>query len=368
MQIAVTKKLADAMEVKPLPADNSADPLFSWTATWTNTFSNRKEDMVVMINNATQFTVLIYGVRKNQFRDISKKMTDAIRDTFLAMNINPEVVDEYLKQAGEIQWCVNSDRKLTACMNSRGLDSARVIGNKVNKSQDKMKYNDTLGRLVSTLIVNYSNNSNDSYIPEEKMKTALIELTGKPLYKYPAFELLVTLDLCVYKATRRLIVPSDMLFSDFHKLLQKVFDWKNYHMYEFIILDSKGQKPVTHIVNDEESLDYLRNAVAEEGLKLSDYFPVNKYMKYIYDMGDYWEHKVKLIRVIEQHNEESPYLLEAVGQAPPEDVGGVGGFIEFREIMLNPKHPEYDEIKEWAGYWSTELSEWESRPRVIHVW
>jgi len=41
---------------------------------------------------------------------------------------------------------------------------------------------------------------------------------------------------------------------------------------------------------------------------------------------------------------------KVIDQAPPEDVGGIGGFLNFREIMLNPSHPEYMEMKEWAKY------------------
>lgn len=89
-------------------------------------------------------------------------------------------------------------------------------------------------------------------------------------------------------------------------------------------------------------------------------------MLYTYDMEDNWEHEIQLLRVNEEHDKESPYLLEASGQTPPEDVGGVGGFVNFREIVLNPSHPEYVETKEWAKYWTTELSDWERRPRVIH--
>jgi len=80
-----------------------------------------------------------------------------------------------------------------------------------------------------------------------------------------------------------------------------------------------------------------------------------------------WEHEIQLVRVIEGHDKESPYLLEASGQKPPEDVDGIGGFVNFREIMLNPNHPEYIEMKEWAKYWTVELSDWESRPRFISV-
>lgn len=75
MQIALTKKLAEAVGVKPAPADDSINPLFSWTANWTNTFDRRKEDMVVLVNNATRFTVTIYGVKRNQFQGITEKMT-----------------------------------------------------------------------------------------------------------------------------------------------------------------------------------------------------------------------------------------------------------------------------------------------------
>jgi Plasmid pRiA4b ORF-3-like protein. len=84
-------------------------------------------------------------------------------------------------------------------------------------------------------------------------------------------------------------------------------------------------------------------------------------------MGDNWEHEIELVRVIDEHDEESPYLLEAEGQSPPEDVGGVGGFNYFREIMLEPNHPEYNAMKEWSGFWSLELSDWEKQPKVIDV-
>jgi hypothetical protein len=82
-------------------------------------------------------------------------------------------------------------------------------------------------------------------------------------------------------------------------------------------------------------------------------------------MGDDWEHRIRLVRVIENHDQESPFLLKASGQTPPEDVGGVMGFTNFREIMSNPEHPEYEEMKEWSLYWSPDLEEWKQRPRLI---
>ena len=43
----------------------------------------------------------------------------------------------------------------------------------------------------------------------------------------------------------------------------------------------------------------------------------------------------------------------------------VPGFIDFHEIMMNPNSQEYEGMKEWSGYWTIELSDWEKRPRVI---
>ena len=45
------------------------------------------------------------------------------------------------------------------------------------------------------------------------MIDALCEVTGKQAYRYRAFELLVTLDLDIYKAVRKIIVPADIQFK-----------------------------------------------------------------------------------------------------------------------------------------------------------
>lgn len=129
------------------------------------------------------------------------------------------------------------------------------------------------------------------------MIKALSELTGKSTYKYRAFELLVTLDLEIYKATRRLIVPADTEFQMLHAVLQDVFDWKNYHLYDFAVFDESGAL-YTRLVPDEESLSYDNDAVLRNDHRLSEYFPQHKRILYTYDMGDNWEHEIVLIRTI----------------------------------------------------------------------
>lgn len=128
------------------------------------------------------------------------------------------------------------------------------------------------------------------------MIKTLTALTGKPAYKYRTFEMLVTLDLDVYKATRRLIVPADLEFSRLHKVLQDVFHWKGYHLYDFAVFDGKNREPVTRLIASEEDLSYDDNANLMTGHKLDEFLPKNKFILYTYDMGDNWEHEIELVR------------------------------------------------------------------------
>ena len=184
MQIALTRKLADAAGVALIPSIPEAGPLFSWTANWINTFDRRKEDMIVLVNHFTRFAVVIYGVKRGRLKGIKSLMTAAIRNTFLSMNLHPETVEAYIQQAGDIVFTPNRDRKITAWVNSQGFDSAIVVGNAVNESAGTIKFNDTLGRKVSRNMVNYGGRSADSYVPAEKMIKALAQLTGKPAFNF----------------------------------------------------------------------------------------------------------------------------------------------------------------------------------------
>lgn len=365
MQISLTKKLADATALPLVPTDETANPLFAWTATWTNTFNRHKEDMIVMVNNATYFTVSIFGVKRNQFKNIAEKMVSAIRHTFQAMNLNEEVIDAYLQQAAAVTFCANHDRKLTAQVNRQGLSAALYIRKIVNESNGKIKFEDTLGHILSNRFVNYTKKDADTFYPRKKMLQALAELTDKPLYRYRAFELLVTLDLDIYKAVRRLIVPADLEFSQLHQVLQTVFKWENYHLYDFAVFGAKKREPIARLVADAEALEYDDSATLLAGHKLSEYLPKNKLIVYTYDMGDNWEHEIQLVREIAEHDAESSYLLEAIGQTPPEDVGGIPGFIAFRAIICDTNHPEYAETRKWAGFWMPELDVYERRPRPV---
>lgn len=365
MQIAMTKKLADAMGINPPSAQDDIDPLFTWTANWTKVWDNRKaEDLLVLVNNATRFHVAVYQVKRKNLKNVAEMMRTAIMNTLLAMNLNPELVEEYLRLAGELNFAQNHDRKAASWVTKAGLECAYHIGQEYNGIAEM--FSDTVGAPSNYLPIRYSNARDDWGSPYYSMINALSKLTGKQIYKHRAFELLVTLDLDVYKAVRRIIVPANLEFSRLHHVLQRVFGWRKYHLYDFTILDGDKNKPVARLVPDEDALEYDDAAILMKGHTLSEFFPKYRHMRYLYDLGDHWEHAVELVRVIEEHDQDSPYLLEAIGQTPPENVGGVDGFVKFRAIMMDPNHPEHSSMKQWVGYWTIDLPDYNGFPKAIH--
>ncbi len=366
MQIALTKKLADALSVKTPHSQESENPLFSWTANWTKVWENhRTEDLIVLVNHATRFTVALYQVKRKDLKNLESLVKKAIEHTLLVMNINPEIVAEYMRRAGEFEWVQNHNRQTASWVTKAGLECCSHISR--NYDGIEKMFSDTVGEYNNYLFVNFSApNSAAEFVPYQAMIHALSELTGKPAYRYRAFELRVTLDLDIYKAVRRIIVPASLSFERLHKVLQEVFGWEDYHLYEFAIHTGDPNKPVARIVPDKESLEYDDKAVLMDGQTLAAFLPKYSQILYTYDMGDGWEHTIELVQVLEDYDQESPYLVEASGQAPPEDVGGVNGFIDFQAIMQDPGHPEYPAMKAWAGYWSVDLNDYAKRPRVIH--
>lgn len=366
MQIALTGKLAKALCLKPPATDETINPLFTWTANWTKVWENRRtEDLLVLVNNATRFTVAVYQVKRKDLKKIEKMIPEAIRNTLLAYNLNTELVDEYMRLLGTIEYTKNSSRYASAWVTKAGLESAIYIGSEYN-GIEKM-YSDIVGVSSNYRIVNYENDKGEGFYPYQAMVKAMEELTGIQPYKSRAFELRITLDLEIYKAERSIIVPADMSFIDFHKVVQRIFEWRNYHLYDFTVYDQESGKSKIRLVLNEENLGYDNSAVVMKDYKLEDVLIENKKMVYTYDFGDNWEHDVELIQLIEEYDGELPYLLEAKGQTPPEDVGGIGGFVEFRKIMLDTNNPNYEETKEWSRYWTPELSEWNRRPRVVFL-
>ncbi len=73
-------------------------------------------------------------------------------------------------------------------------------------------------------------------------------------------------------------------------------------------------------------------------------------MSYLYDFGDGWEHTIVLEEIIPFSPDCSfPKCIAAERNCPPEDVGGPPGYEDFLQAYFDSKHPDHENMVEWAG-------------------
>ena len=101
---------------------------------------------------------------------------------------------------------------------------------------------------------------------------------------------------------RRIQVPSGHNFYELHCAIQNAMGWENYHLHHFDTNDT----------SDEES-------------KITDYFSEKGIsVKYEYDFGDGWEHKILLEKILPTDSEiKYPICSHGKRACPPEDCGGI---------------------------------------------
>ena len=73
-------------------------------------------------------------------------------------------------------------------------------------------------------------------------------------------------------------------------------------------------------------------------------------IRYVYDFGDNWMHTLTIAPLGEgEQSIAYPRLIAAQGRCPPEDVGGVLGFIDFKKAINNPRSRKHHPMLAWYG-------------------
>lgn len=162
-----------------------------------------------------------------------------------------------------------------------------------------------------------------------------------------SYVLKITLDGAEPEISRRFVVPSDIPLDHLHDVIQTVMGWQDYHLHEFQI---DGRRFTEHF---DEILDDYDGESEEDGMfHLDDLVKVKgTEFKYIYDFGDGWEHTLVFEKTKRSFaiNDEPVMCISGKGACPPEDVGGIGGYFRFCQIMDDPTDEEHEDFKYWYG-------------------
>lgn len=150
---------------------------------------------------------------------------------------------------------------------------------------------------------------------------------------------------------RRIQVPGTYSFWDFHVAIQDAFGWLDYHLHSFEVLNPRTGEIEEIGIPGEDEYDDEIDILPGWDLKISRYFSENnKKAAYIYDFGDEWEHDVRLEKIVPRNPAiKYPVCLAGKRACPPEDCGGIWGYQEFLEIIMDPGHDQHIDTLEWVG-------------------
>lgn len=164
--------------------------------------------------------------------------------------------------------------------------------------------------------------------------------------KNTTYQIQIALKYFKPKIWRRLLISSDTLLPDLHKIIQTAMGWENGHLHQFV----KDTKFYSLKMQDDDFWDGDNN-IDYKKLKIADLLSFEKdKMIYEYDFGDGWEHEIILEKIIPNDGKLlNPICIDGKMSCPPEDCGGVGGYMQLLEILSQPKHLDYEEYFEWYG-------------------
>jgi len=146
---------------------------------------------------------------------------------------------------------------------------------------------------------------------------------------------------------RRIQVKNGTL-DKLHERIQTAMGWTNSHLHEF---DIDGERFGDPELLDDGYEDF--NCIDSTVTKISEIVPKDGkpfQFEYEYDFGDGWSHEVLFEGCLRaEKGRRYPVCIEGERACPPEDVGGIWGYLDYLEALADPKHEQHEEFLEWRG-------------------
>ena len=160
------------------------------------------------------------------------------------------------------------------------------------------------------------------------------------------YQLKITLKWSQPAIWRRGVVRADMKLDRLHDVIQILMPWTNSHMHQFIVGRTFYGKPDREFASMgmSETLNEKQYTVAELAPA------AKKKFIYEYDFGDGWQHDVTVEKILPPDaGFKHPVCLGGANACPPDDCGGIPGYYNLLEALVNPKHPDHEHLKDWIG-------------------
>lgn len=130
--------------------------------------------------------------------------------------------------------------------------------------------------------------------------------------------------------------------------------WLDCHLHGFRPAGASHDEPAIGLPTEWDTMETLPGWQVD----LTDHFKApGDQTVYTYDFGDDWDHEVTLLgiepRIIGQRY---PQCVDGARACPPEDCGGVPGYLNLLEVIFDPSNVDYQEMNDWIPEgWMPEL-------------
>jgi hypothetical protein len=146
---------------------------------------------------------------------------------------------------------------------------------------------------------------------EAALRDGLAELIASGGPPIPTYQLKITLTRVRPPVWRRVRMPATATLDELHRVIQAVFDWDDDHLHVFT---ADGRRYTDPFFGLDETADEFRARLG----KLAP--SVGATLTYVYDLGDRWEHRIVVERIVEANEPEaSAICIGGQGDAPEED-------------------------------------------------
>lgn len=151
---------------------------------------------------------------------------------------------------------------------------------------------------------------------------------------------------------RKVEVPATFTFSQLHSVIQTVFGWENYHLWNFAPrVKGRASRPAFRIETASDEFDdwHTYQRMSPTRTKLDNTFLKYNELIYTYDYGDTWEHLIELKDILVEDREYA-VCTGGKGTTPPEDCGGIFGYMELKDAFAEKDEAKMADYREWLGF------------------
>jgi hypothetical protein len=195
----------------------------------------------------------------------------------------------------------------------------------------------------------------EHWIHLSRQSARLEQQAALPRGHREVFQLKIELEKAKPPIWRRVLVSSEMVLRELHLVVQRAMGWDNSHCYNFAVGSTWEDRRCYGNV-ELMNVDLIQQAMGEfvdDGCVRLDHILTEEKarMCYVYDFGDSWQHRITLEKILAQPVKQAgvPRCIAGRRACPPEDVGGLPGYIYALDVLADPSHPRYAELSAWCG-------------------